>query len=156
MTGFNGRAGRVSRGPLNAEVRWQKARHVQRILAILLMCAVSPVALASDPSPLLFVMVLQVALLVWPLLLPLLYLESQKNRLYSYFLFLVLTLGSLGIVGLPQLLFTNFAAWFSAEDFAYRWAVPLNITKHVIAFAFCVWYLPRFRRLLRGEQPSVI
>lgn len=124
---------------------------MRRIVVLHLMCAVSPIALASDSSGLLHIMLLQVALLVWPLVLPLLYLGPQKNRLHSYFLFVLLTLGSLGFVGLPQLLFTNFAAWFSAEEFAYRWAVPLNIAKHVIAFAFCLWYLPRFRRLVGGE-----
>ncbi len=93
-------------------------------------------------------MLIQVALLAWPLILPLFYLAPQKNKPYSYFLFVVLTLGSLGIVALPQLLFTNISAWFSAEDFAYRWFAPLNIAKLAIAFIFCLWYLPRFRRLL--------
>jgi hypothetical protein len=119
-----------------------------------LLGAVPSIAHASDPTGLLYVMILQAAMLAWPLILPLFYLGSQSNKLHSYFLLLVLALGLLGIVGLPQLLFTNVAAWFSAEDAAYRLAVPLNVGKHLIAIALCVWYLPRFRRLVDRQSLS--
>ncbi len=127
---------------------------MQRVLVLLALGAVPSTALASDPTGLVYVMLLQAGLLAWPLLLPLLYLGPQQKKLRSYFLFVVFTFGVLGIVGLPQLLFTNFAAWFSAEDSANRWMVMLNIAKHVVAFAFCLWYLPRFGRLLRGAVAS--
>lgn len=122
---------------------------MHRLIALALLSILSPIALASDPSGLLPIMILQVTLLIWPLVLPLLYLGTQKNKLHSYFLFVVFALGSLGILGLPQLLFTNFAAWFAAEEAALRWAIPLNLLKHALAIAFCLWYLPRFRSLLR-------
>lgn len=92
---------------------------MQILVALLVLCAVPPIALASDPSGL----------------------------LYIY--------GALGIVALPHALLTNFAAWFSSENLSYRWVLPLSIAKHLVAFAFCLWYLPRFRRLLRMEHASV-
>jgi len=124
---------------------------MRRIVSLVVLAVVSPAACASDPSGLASVMLLQLALLAWPLVLPLFYLAPRKNKPYSYFLLVVLTFGSLGIVALPELLFTIIAAWFSAEDFAFRWVVPLNIAKHAIAFIFCLWYLPRFRKLLKVE-----
>lgn len=127
---------------------------MRRSIALLLLAAPPSIAHASDPTGLVYVMILQAAMLAWPLVLPLFYLGPQRNKLHSYFLFLVLALGLLGIVGLPQLLFTNVAAWFSAEDAAYRLAVPLNVGKHLVAFALCVWYLPRFRKLLDQKQLS--
>ncbi len=123
---------------------------MQKLLALLLLGAMPAIALASDPGGLAYVMLLQVALLAWPLVLPLFYLQPQGKKLLSYFLLVIFTFGTLGIVALPQFFFTAFAAWFSADDATDRWFVPLNIAKHVIAFAFCLWYLPRFRALLRG------
>jgi hypothetical protein len=99
-------------------------------------------------------MIIQVVMLAWPLVLPSFYLRPQRNKLHSYFLFVVLAYGLLGIVGLPQLLFTNIAAWFSAEDAAFRWAVPLNIGKHLVAIALFIWYLPRFAKLVSRQPPS--
>jgi hypothetical protein len=127
---------------------------MRRSIALLVFGALPSIAHASDPTGLVYVMVLQAVILAWPLALPLFYLGPQRNKPHSYFLFLVLTLGMLGIVGLPQLLFTSVAAWFSAEDAAYRLAVPLNVGKHIVATALCVWYLPRFRRLVNRQPLS--
>ncbi len=125
-----------------------------KLLAFFLLGAMPAIAEASDPRGLAYVMLLQVALLAWPLVLPLFYLKPQAKKPLSYFLFVIFTFGSLGIVALPQLLFSTFSAWFSAEDASYQWVVPLNIAKHVIALVFCLWYLPRFRALLRGGSSS--
>ncbi len=123
-------------------------------IALLVLCAVPSIALASDPTGLVYVGVLQVVLLSWPLILPLLYLGPQKNKLRSYFLSVILTYGTLGIAGLPDALFTNVTAWTASGDSSYRWFVPLNLAKHIVAFAFCVWYLPRFRKLLRTDHAT--
>lgn len=127
---------------------------MRRSIALLVFGAAPSIAHASDPTGLVFVMILQAAMLAWPLVLPLFYIGPQRNKGQSYFLFLVLTLGMLGIVGLPQLLFTIVAAWFSAEDAVIRLAVPLNVGKHLIAIALCIWYLPRFRKLVDPQSLS--
>lgn len=128
-----------------------------RKLAALLTLGITPsVVLASDPSGLRYVLFLQLVLLLWPLLLPLPYLRPQKQKLHSYFLFVVLAYGALGIVGLPYAFFTNFAPWVSSTEFSYRLDVPINIAKHLVAFCFCLWYLPRFRKLLQANHAASV
>jgi hypothetical protein len=127
---------------------------MRRSIALLVFSAMPPIAYASDPTGLVYAMTLQAAMFAWPLVLPLFYLGARHNKLRSYFLFLVVALGMLGIVGLPHLLFTIVAAWFSAEEAAFRFVVPLNVGKHLIAFALCIWYLPRFRKLVDRQPVS--
>ncbi len=127
---------------------------MRRSIALLVFGAVPSIAQASDPTGLVYVMILQAAMLAWPLVLPLFYIGPQRNKLHSYFLFLVVSLGMLGVVGLPELFFTIVAAWFSAEDAVLRLAVPLTVSKHLVAIALCLWYLPRFRKLVDPPSPS--
>lgn len=75
----------------------------------------------------------------------------SDSALHSYFLFVILNYGSLGNLTLPEVFLLNFSAWFSIEVSSYDWVVPLNLAKHAVACAFCLWYLPRFRKLQRFE-----
>jgi hypothetical protein len=112
------------------------------------------VALASDFSGLVPVLFLQAAVLAWPLLLPLFYLRPRRNKVQSWFLFALLCYGSIGVAAVPESFYTNIASWFPYDEQGFSWPMAASVGKQAVAFLFCLWFLPRYRALLREPEPA--
>jgi hypothetical protein len=91
--------------------------------------------------------VLKLFLFAWPALLPLFYLRATAKRWRAYFLFLVVTLGMVGLVNIPTNMLSLFSAWWFGNDLSgFAW--PMHFIKNGAAFVLSVWYLPRFRSVV--------
>lgn len=119
-----------------------------RILPVFLMLAAFPAA-ASDFGPeLLYLMVAVVAVIVWPLFLPLFYLRGVRNKVKVY---LALALTAYGLVALLSAPF-QLLAMVGGSFIDNLLLGPLYLAQP-LAFLTSLWALPKVKRLL--AQPSV-
>ena len=126
-----------------------------KTILFFLSLSVPNIAYASDPTPVLYIMFGQVIVLVWPLLIPLLFLRPASNKLKIYFLFLIVTYGVIGLISLPINIYINIAAWTSASIHV-SWSIVTVLIKNGLALLFSIWLLNKIgSRLIRAADEQV-
>ncbi len=121
----------------------------RRVIVILLL--LSPeAAIASDPTPILFALVVHILSLAWPLVVPLFFLKNSEKKLKTYLLFLLIVYGVIGIISLPLDIYMNASAWLSLPLDLIRNKV-LVMAKIILSISVSVIVL----RMLSGKLAQV-
>lgn len=123
---------------------------MKKTIALFALLVAPSAAQASDMSSLVYLTVLQYVFFLWPFVLPLFHLADLPRKLPSYLLLVLITFGVLGVLRYPYVLLTGLGWWPAGGT--YPLAVAINIAINVVAFLICIWYLPRFRKLLADRQ----
>lgn len=85
-------------------------------------------------------------------MIPFFYLVKVKPKLKWYVLMLLLPLACLELVDLPFQIYAGLAAWGVVEinDMINKYVFG----RHVLAIAFTLLLMPRYRRFLIGKNPK--
>jgi hypothetical protein len=89
--------------------------HMKSILLILLL-VIPTLSFASDMSGLIYILGLQIVLMFWPLIVPLFFLKNDTQKLKSYIFKVIIIYGILGLVTMPQNMYSTLGIWFGIGD----------------------------------------
>ena len=117
---------------------------------LLLLMLLPNIAIASDPSGLVYVLLYQFVIFIWPIILPFFFLGSAIEKFKSYLVLLIAIYGVIGLVSLPL----TFFLYLLPSDTEAMMYITLTALQ-VIAFVTSVYILRHFNvKLCQIVNPS--
>lgn len=117
---------------------------INQILLASSAYAFSNWACASDMGGVIYLVGFQAICILWPIVMPVLFLGSYKAKLKTYVILLTLVYGVVGVVNLPITLFNILSYWYG-ESGSARFLIFIQ---QVIAFMLSIVCIKKFGKLI--------
>jgi hypothetical protein len=107
-----------------------------------------PLVFASGGGEVLFVLwAIQILVFCWPIVLPLFFL--QKNKIKSYFLFVLVMYGIIGLLNAPLSFYVQIAVYFDlpVDIYSFELSIATNVVSLIISILFLRKYTERLSNI---------